>query len=172
VGCHGTDNDFDRDVAAEIPAVLRFAVRMTGDLESAEELVQESLYRAARNRDSFRGASSLRTWLFKIAIHCFRDGVAQRKRRGAEPIADDLPDPRQVEPDRASLDAELAERIAREVSNLPPRQREVLVLSVYEQLTPVEIAGVLDITVANVHVNLHHARERLKQSLAGYLAEK
>jgi RNA polymerase sigma-70 factor (ECF subfamily) len=172
VGCDGTRNDFDRLVAAEIPAVLRFAVRLTGDVDSAEEVVQETLFRAARSRASFRGESSLRTWLLKIAIHAFRDSVANRNRRPTEPIVDDLADPRGPEPDRASLQAELGEQIAQAVSSLPPRQREVLVLSVYEQLAAAEIAELLGITVSNVHVNLHHARERLKQLLAGYLAEK
>lgn len=96
MGCDGAGIDFDRLVAAEIPAVLRLAVRLTGDVESAEELVQEALFRAARSRQSFRGDSSLRTWLFKIAIHEFRDGVANRKRRPTEPIVDDLADPRKA----------------------------------------------------------------------------
>lgn len=177
MGWDGTRNDvdrqdFDRGVAAEIPAMLRFAVRLTGSVEAAEEVVQEALLRAARHRDSFRGDSSLRTWLLKIAIHAFRDGVAHRRRHAAGPFSEEVADPKQPEPARTSLDAELRQRIAKGVSSLPPRQREVLVLSVYEQLPPAEIAELLGITVANVHVNLHHARERLKQLLANYLAEK
>lgn len=172
MGRNGARHDFDALVAAEIPAVLRLAVRLTGDVESAEELTQETLFRAARSRDSFRGEASLRTWLVRIAIHAFRDSATAEKRRLAEPLVGDAIDPRQPGPERASLDRELRERVAAHVSSLPPRQREVLVLSAYEQLAPTEIADLLGIAVANVHVNLHHARQRLKQLLADYLNDK
>lgn len=168
----GTRNDFARLVAAEMPALLRFAIRLTGDAEAAEEVVQEALFRAARARESFRGEASLRTWLLRIVIHAFRDGLTAGRRRASEALSEELADPRQPLPERASLEAELRERIAGHVSNLPARQREVLLLTAYEQLSPAEIAEVLSITVANVHVNLHHARARLKELLAAYLAEK
>lgn len=168
----GTRNEFARLVAAELPALLRFAVRLTGDAESAEEVVQESLYRAARARESFRGGSSLRTWLLRIVIHAFRDSLASGRRRASQPLTEELADPRQPPPERASLEAELSDRIAAHVSSLPARQREVLMLAAYEQLTSAEIAEVLGISVTNVHVNLHHARARLKELLAPYLAEK
>lgn len=168
----GTRNDFDRLVAAAIPAALRFAVRLTGNVEAAEEVVQEALYRAARSRDSFRGDASLRTWLLRIVIHAFRDGQATSQRRPTAPLLADPVDPRQPLPERAALEAELGERIAAHVASLPPRQREVLVLTVYEQLGAAEIAELLGITVDSVHVNLYHARTRLKTLLAVYLAEK
>jgi RNA polymerase sigma-70 factor (ECF subfamily) len=167
-----TRNDFAQLVAAEMPALLRFAIRLTGNAESAEEVVQEALFRAARTREAFRAEASLRTWLLRIVIHAFRDSLAGSRRRASEAITEDLVDPRQPPPERASLEAELSERIAGHVSALPSRQREVLVLSAYEQLSPAQIAEVLGITVANVHVNLHHARTRLKELLATYLAEK
>jgi RNA polymerase sigma-70 factor, ECF subfamily len=62
--------------------------------------------------------------------------------------------------------------IANRVSSLPPRQREVMVLSAYEGLSPKEIAGLLGITEANVHATLGVARERLRKELAPYFAER
>jgi len=55
---------------------------------------------------------------------------------------------------------------------LPPRQREVLVLTAYEQLRPGEVAEVLGISESSVHANLHYARARLREELAPYLSEK
>jgi RNA polymerase sigma-70 factor (ECF subfamily) len=76
------------------------------------------------------------------------------------------------EPLATMLSAELSEVIAGHVSALPPRQREVLVLSAYEQLTPSETAAVLGVSEANVYSTLHLARQRLKSQLAAYLSEK
>ena len=67
---------------------------------------------------------------------------------------------------------ELAEKIAQLISSLPPRQREVLVLSAYEKLEPIQIAGLLGISEANDYSTLHVARARLKSQLAPYFVEK
>ena len=61
--------------------------------------------------------------------------------------------------------------IAERILALPPRQREVLVLTSYEQLRPGEVAEVLGISESNVHANLHYARARLREELASYLTE-
>ncbi|MBL9124859.1 MAG: RNA polymerase sigma factor [Planctomycetaceae bacterium] len=164
--------DFAARVAHEIPALLRFAIRLTGQTAAAEEVVQEALYRAARSRSAFRGDASHRTWLLRIVIHAFRDSLTAARREANLAVSPELVDLRQPPPDRATLEVELRERIATHVSSLPPRQREVLTLAVYEELPLPEIAELLGISVANVHVNLHHARSRLKHLLADYLAEK
>ncbi len=70
------------------------------------------------------------------------------------------------------LRKEFHEFVAERVSALPPRQREVLILMTYENLTAAETAELLDITEANVHSTLHVARERLRRELAPYLVEK
>ena len=60
----------------------------------------------------------------------------------------------------------------RRISALPLRQREVLVLTAYEQLRPSEVADVLGISESNVYANLHYARARLREELTPYLTEK
>jgi RNA polymerase sigma-70 factor (ECF subfamily) len=62
--------------------------------------------------------------------------------------------------------------VAKHVSNLPPRQREVLVLIAFEQLNVSEAANVLNVTEQNVRTNLHLARERMREKLAKYMSEK
>ena len=81
-------------------------------------------------------------------------------------------DTRTVGPLQNAAAGELAEIIAQMVSSLPARQREVFVLSTYENLEPAAIASLLGITSANVYATLHVARERLRAQLAPYLAEK
>lgn len=163
----------DRLVAEDLPRALRFALRLTGCQETAEEVVQEALCRAARAADSFRGESHFRTWFFRIVISAFRDHLAAEAPHGlpAE-VTDELPDPRGEDPSAAMMRGELRDLIARRISALPPRQREVLVLIACEQMAPRDVAEVLGISESNVHANLHFARARLREELAPYLREK
>ncbi|HTL28417.1 MAG TPA: sigma-70 family RNA polymerase sigma factor [Tepidisphaeraceae bacterium] len=160
---------FDRLMLDHLSAAHRFAIRLLGGPLEAEDLVQEAMLRAARNWKSFRGESSFRTWLFQILINAFRDRL--RSRRVSEVMDEQLRDARTIDPAIATQGAELAQIVARHVSNLPPRQREVLVLMTYEQMSATEAAKVLGISEQNVRTNLHFARERLKTLLAGYMSE-
>jgi RNA polymerase sigma-70 factor, ECF subfamily len=162
-------NSLDQLVREHLPVALRFATRLTGNADAAEEVVQEALVRVVRAWSGFRGEASFRTWFFGILIRVFRDRLA---RAGAEVSLDDslsLVDSVQPRPEAAALAGELAERIAEEVSRLPPRQREVLVLSVYENLSPAEVAEAVGINVSNVYATLSLARGRLQARLASYL---
>ena len=166
----GERANFDRLVLELLPDALRFATRLTGDTDAAEDVLQDSLVRASRSWRAFRQESSLRTWLFRIVINVFRDRLAARP--PAESLPEGLQDDRQMDVSTLAMAAELGRIIAREVSALPPRQREVLVLLSYEQLEPFEVASLLDISVANVHATMHAARTRLHKRLAPYLAPK
>ena len=160
-------------VSEHVPEALRFAVGLTGRLDLAEEVVQEALYRAARSFQTFRGESQFRTWLFRIVLSAWRDhGAAARRDARRQLMPDELVDRRATDPSTAAMAGELGELIAARVSALPPRQREVLVLIAYHELSPREVATVLGISEANVHVNLHHARARLRRELAAFLVEK
>jgi RNA polymerase sigma-70 factor, ECF subfamily len=133
-------------------------------------VVQEALYRAVRGAGSFRGESEFRTWFYRIVITAFRDytAAAARQRCPGE-LTDDLPDPRGETPATEAMTGELRDLIARRVSALPERQREVLVLTTYEQMRPREVAEVLGISESNVYMNLHYARARLREELRQYL---
>ena len=166
----GERANFDRLVLELLPDALRFATRLTGNPDAAEDVLQDSLVRASRSWRTFRQDSSLRTWLFRIVINVFRDRLAARA--PAETLPERLQDDRQIDVSTLAMAAELGRIIAREVSALPPRQREVLVLLSFEQLEASEVANLLEISVANVHATLHVARARLQKRLAPYLAHK
>ena len=157
-------------VEDHLPEALRFAVRLTGGAESAEEIVQESLVRVARSWKTFRGEAQFKTWLFRIIINVFRDQLS--KPRPQPGLPGELPDHRGADPSSAVETEELGQLIAAKVSALPPRQREVLVLVAFESLTAREVAELLQITEANVHSTLHAAREKLRRDLAPYSVEK
>ncbi len=160
---------FERLVDENLPHALRLALRLTGNLDAAEEVVQETMLRASKGWRSFRGDCEFRTWLFRIVINTFQDWLT--KRPSAVPLSHDVDDTRSVEPIVCAATKELGRIIAQRVSSLPARQREVLLLMAYEGLTPREIATVVGITEANVHATLHVARRRLRRLLAPYFAE-
>lgn len=161
----------DRLVLDHLPAALRFATRLTGDVNRAEDIVQESLLRVVRAWPRFREEASFRTWFFRIIIYAFRDHLRKRNldTESLDDGAGELPDPREVGPVAQAIASELGAMIANEVSRLPPRQREVLVLTAYEGLSPREAANVLEIGEGNVHSTLSVARSQMKKRLAPYL---
>jgi RNA polymerase sigma-70 factor (ECF subfamily) len=168
---------FDRLVREHLPAAHRFALRLTGDAEAAEELAQEALGRAAGAWRTFAGRSTFRTWLLQIVVNAFRDHL---RRRGIDASTAELPDgqahdvadPRSADPLAEASAEELGRIIAGMVSSLPPRQREVLVLVAYEHLSPTEAAAVMGVTEQNARTNLHFARERLRRQLGPYVDER
>jgi RNA polymerase sigma-70 factor (ECF subfamily) len=162
-------DSFDRLMLEHLPAAHRLAIRLCGDLDRAEELVQEAMLRASRSWDGFRGQSRFTTWLFQIVINVFRDQL--RRKAPAQSVPEDVHDRRAMHPSELLRGQELAELVAGHVSNLPPRQREVLVLIAYEQMPPAQVAQVLEISDQSVRTNLHLARQTLKKLLAPYLGE-
>jgi RNA polymerase sigma-70 factor (ECF subfamily) len=161
---------FDRLVLEHLSSAQRFAIRLTGDTHAAEDLMQDALLRAHRSWQSFRGQSKFTTWLYQIIINCFRDRFDQVAR--SEPLRGDSIDPKSSDPLHAAQSHEFGGIVASEVSRLPPRQREVLVLSAYEQMSMGEIAAMLETSEQNVRTNLHFARQRLRERLTPHVGAR
>ncbi len=161
---------FDRQLKEYLPQALRLAVRLTGNLDTAEEVVQEAMVRAARSWKTYRGEAPFRGWLYRIVVNTFRDHLAHGI--SARELAEEPIDTKGRQPIELAMARELGELVAVEVSALPPRQREVMVLSAFDAMDAREIAAVLRISEASVYANLHLARTRLRGRLEHYLAEK
>jgi RNA polymerase sigma-70 factor (ECF subfamily) len=162
----GQKAELERLVLEHMEDALRLATRLCGDPHQAEDLVQEALYRAARGWKSFRGESQFRTWLFRIVINAFRDSLRSLHAHVALP--EDLPD-RMGNQATISEARELEGRVADSIAALPPRQKEVVILRIVEELPGAEVARILNTNEANVHATLFAARRSLKQQLAPYL---
>ena len=151
--------------------IFRFSYRLIGSVEVAEDITHDcflSLIRKTGNFDASRG--SLRTYLYAAARNL---AMKHFRSTGRETAIDDLAEhpaaPRREEPLRRVLDAELAEQVREAVADLPPLQREALVLFEYEGLPMNEIAIIVGSDVGAVKGRLYRARERLRNSLAPYL---
>src|SRR6476661_8771844 len=149
-------------------AIARFAASV-GAREDVEDLVQETFVRAFSSLDSFRGESSLRTWLFTIARRLLLDRRrSERRRGGGSRMAVDVKDSDAVT-EFDALDAVVAsetERRMREaVARLTPTQREVFTLRVSEGLSYKEIAEAVDTTEGAARVHYHNAMRAIKEFL-------
>ena len=152
-------------------AIFRFAYRLLGSVELAEDVTHDCFLSLIRRPGSFDPSrASLRTYLYaaarNLALKYFRSA-------GRETAVDDLseepPVPSRQEPLDRLLDEELVARVREAVGSLPPLQREALVLFEYEGLPLSEIARVVGTDVGAVKSRLHRARERLRNTLAPYL---
>ncbi len=162
--------DFEQQVRDHLPAALRLAQRLTNCPDTAEEIVQTAMLRASRSWRTFRGDSRFQTWLYRIVVNVYRDARRRSKHEFATlPAA--VPDPSNQEPGDLTVENELGEFVASCIARLPTRQREVLVMVTYEELSAAEIAELLEITTANVHATLHVARKRMRELLQPYFAE-
>jgi len=160
---------FGRLVLEYLPAAQAFAMRLCGNADAGEEIVQEALLRAARSWKSYRGEAKFKTWLFAIVVNASRDRFSKERNEGQ--LSGEMEDGRGAWPGERAEAEELGEMVARMIAMLPPRQREVLVLSVYEELNSTEIAEMLGISEQNVRTNLHLGRQKLRELLAPFVSE-
>ncbi len=154
-------------VSEHLPSLRRLAIRLTGSVEFAEDVTQETLLRIVRGWKDFRRQSAFKTWAISILLNVFHNWL--EKQRESLPIGD-ISDLRQADPMSCAMAEELGRHIAARVSALPVRQREVLVLLAYEGLSAEEAGQVLKMQVANVYATLYQARQRLRAELAPFLA--
>ncbi len=182
-GLPGDDQAFGNLIEAQRRDVVVLCYRFLGSLHEAEEAAQETAIRAWRARDSFRGDSSVRTWLHRIATHVCLDVLDQRRRRPvtvelgppadpADPPAAPAPDASWVEPLPDAFFADVAQDPAaryslREsvslaflvaVQSLSARARAVLILRDVLGWSAAETAAGLEMSVGAVNSTLHRAR--------------
>jgi RNA polymerase sigma-70 factor (ECF subfamily) len=156
--------------------VFRFACRMLGSPQQAEDVTQECFLAVLRRPEAFdAGRASLRTYLCAIARHL---ALKQLRKRGQETtvdeppedVADPRPGPGPGDPLQAVIADEAARAVREAVLALPPLQREAVVLFEYQDMSLADIASVCEVDVGTVKSRLHRARERLKRTLLPFLA--
>jgi RNA polymerase sigma-70 factor, ECF subfamily len=155
---------FEQMYAEFQPAVTRYLLGMCGDPVLAEELTQEVFVRAAANLLMFRGDSSIRTWLLRIARNTYLSWADRQRDAEIDTTQfNALPDRRSDgNPEAQLLQREQRAVIRRAMGMLPERQRTMLLLRDLHDFSYAEIALVLDMSLAAVKVNIHRARLRFR----------
>lgn len=164
----GDPAGFDALVRKHGGWATRFAVRMLGQFDAAEDAVQEAFVRVYKALGGFRGQASFRTYLYRVVLNCCRDarGRLARDEAALEKLAVEVTDevPCVEEPSGPLARRELRARIDGFVASLPRAQRETLVLRIHEGLSYREIAEVLGVSVNAVKGNLAAARAGLART--------
>jgi RNA polymerase sigma-70 factor (ECF subfamily) len=162
----GDEDAFDRLVDLHRRDVYRLAYRLLGNHADADDLAQETFLRVYRSLGRFRGESTFRTWVTRIVLNLATDSRREMASRRQCSLEDLAPSQHPVEQeDHAGF---LREEIIRKaVGRLPKRQRETLILRIFQQMKFHEIAMVMGCTVGTAKANFFHAIRGLKQRMGG-----
>lgn len=143
--------------------LVRLCYAWLGDAALAEDAVQETFVKAWKNLNRFRGDSTEKTWLTRIAINICKDMRRTRWFRhlsdGDEEALVTLPAPEQTVAD---------DEVSSAISALPQKDRQIVLLHYYQGLTLEEIAQVLGIGLSAVNSRIFRARCKLRGTLRGW----
>jgi RNA polymerase sigma-70 factor (ECF subfamily) len=161
----GRPGAFDVIVERHRRTVYQICYRFVANHEDASDLSQDVFLRAYRGLRTFRGQSSLGTWLYRIAVNVCLNRVSVKTVK-TEPIEDQVHLDTKAESaaDRV-LRGERAERVRAAVAKLPRKQRATLILRIYREMSHREIAAVVGSSVGAVKANVFHALQNLRKLL-------
>jgi RNA polymerase sigma-70 factor (ECF subfamily) len=145
----------------------RFAERMTGDAQTAEDVVQNAFLRLWNSAERWEGRSRFTTWFYRV-LHNLAVDELRRRRSGHEELDEALEDPAPAPPDVLERERRDA-RVRAALDRLPGRQRAALVLRHYEDCSQGEAAEILGISEGALESLLSRARAALRAQLRGEL---
>ncbi len=173
--------DFEKEALPHMNALFNFALRMTGDEDDANDLVQETFLKAFRFFDKFEMGTNCKAWLFRILKNSY---INDYRKTTKEPDRVDYEDVQnfyeniksdEVESKHYEMDAFnnlLDDEISSAITTLPEDFRTVIILSDIEGFTYEEIADFVDIPVGTVRSRLHRARKMMYAQLYDYAKDK
>lgn len=166
----GDRHAFGELVCLHAQGVRNVIYRMCGDVQISEDAAQEAFVQAWLHLASYRPQTSLRNWIYRIAVNAANDILRREKRIIPNNIEDmALRDP-QSNPEAVLSQTERTTLVQKAILSLPDASRAVLVLREYEEMSYHEIADTLDIPVGTVMSRLNYARKLLKEKLEGTLS--
>jgi len=159
-----TDQEFSKDLIAELPQLRRFARALAGDAALADDLVQDCVERALKKQHLYDEARPLRAWLYAILrnIH-----VSQWRRTSNFGVMANVDDLQGNEPSLAPAQEQnlSVAIITKALDKLPAPQREVLVMVSLEEMSYREVAEIIGVPIGTVMSRLSRARSALQALL-------
>jgi len=148
----GERGAFDLIVKRHQKGVYRIIRRYVRSDADAADVSQQVFVRAFKGLATFRGAASVRSWLYRIGINCALSWLRDHRREQPTEIAEDA-------------DGEQNARLREAVAKLPPKQKLVLELRVFDDLSFREVAELAECTENTAKVNFHYAVKKLRELL-------
>lgn len=159
-----SEHEIDDQLRELIPRLRRFALWLTREPASADDLVQSTLERALSRWGSRRGEGSLRAWLFAILYRQFLDAKRRSRRYGF--MLDHFRNGDQ--PEQPSVEREvIAQSVLQSMEQLTPEQRSLLLWVSVEGFSYREVAAMLDVPIGTVMSRLSRARQALHRLSSG-----
>lgn len=160
---------FERAVGPDMDHLRRLAIRLTGNTDDAEDLLQDLMLRLQPRMDEVVALERPRPWLARVLYRLFVD---EWRRRRSAPGIDDSADPDdavsgEVHPDEAFEQGLTRSRLQRALDRLPAFQRELVIMHDVEGYTLVEVAEITATPTGTLKSRLHRARTALRADLAG-----
>jgi RNA polymerase sigma-70 factor, ECF subfamily len=158
-----TRDDFRASLLRELPGLRAFAIALAGSVDVADDLVQETVLKAWRNREKFELGTNMRAWLFVILRNSF---YSLARRRGRElPEADLAPAEKPtVAPDHDGVIA--LDELRKALLRLPPEQREALLLVGASGFSCERAAEICNCAPGTIKSRVSRARAKLQAMLA------
>lgn len=162
----GDRRAFDTVVRKYQRPLYYLALRYLKNEADAADVSQRTFVRVFKSVGRFRGESSFRTWIYRIAINLSLNHIRDNKRERASEI-DDAALTTEAVGVTGIVGRERAARLRAAIEQLPPKQRMVLELRIYDELPFREVGALAGCTENAAKVNFHHAMRRLRSMLAG-----
>ena len=152
----------------------RFVYRLLQRPEDARDVCQETFLRVLHKSHRFKPGSRFSTWMYQIALNLCRDQMRRRKRWGLvfasspqhrEPHIETAPESKEEDPSASVERREIGQAISQALSQIPPQQREVLILKEYEGLKFKEIAEILGCPESTVKSRMYYGLNGLRTEL-------
>ena len=156
-----SEKSFEEIYRSYFDPVYRYVLSLTRDEQEAEELTQETFFKALQAIDGYRGESSLKTWLCSIAKNCFYS----EKRRKRPYAFEELPEQSDgaAGPEERAVEKDESRRLYRALHALPEPYKEVFSLRVFAELSFREIGALFGKTENWACVVYHRARAKLHE---------
>lgn len=151
--------------------LYNFFLRLTGNREASEDLTQDVFLRMLRYRHTYKGSNEFTIWMFRIARNARVDYYRKKRINAADYELDDLEsdDPNAVERFEKVQETRMLHRA---LANLPEEEREVLVLSRFQNVKYKEIAQILGCMEGTIKARVHRAVKRLRDNFFELSGEK
>jgi RNA polymerase sigma-70 factor, ECF subfamily len=160
---HGDKLAFDALVTAHREAIARLCFRYVRRHEDAEDVAQRVFLNAFEKLREFRRESTFRTWIHRIAVNVALNHIRNSARETPIGELDDLPTFTNALETSRLVATEVWNRVAARIADLPPKQRLVVELRLFHELSFGEIAIIADCSEDSAKVNFHHGVKRLRE---------